>query len=555
MRFVYPVLALPLFAAAVAPIASTIRFRDVTANSGITFVTDSCFTPNKNQPETMVAGIGLLDYDQDGKLDIYFVNGASIPTLEKNDPKYYNRLYHNNGDGTYTDVTEKTGVRGEGYDMGVAIADYDNDGWPDIYLANVTKNQLYHNNKDGTFTDVTDKAGVAGGVLNGTKMWTVAAAWVDYNNDGLLDLFLSNYCVWHVNKDPVCGPRPGVRAYCHPKNYAPLPDMMYRNNGDGTFTDVSGELGLLKHLGKGMGIGLADYDRDGFIDIFVANDNHPNFLFHNLGGKKFEEIALESGVAYTENGTVVSGMGAEFRDLNNDGLPDIWHTAIENETFPFFQNRGDGIFIEMTAPSGIGKRTRDMSGWSSGVADLDNDGWKDLIVARGNVLDNIRELGMRNFAEPNSIFHNLGKSKFEDASEAAGPDFQRAAPHRGVAYGDLDNDGRVDLVFTALSQPATVFRNVSENGNHWLSMKLTGTKSNRDAIGAVIRVTDDTGVKQWDTVATTSGYACSSDGRAHFGLGKATVAKEIEIRWPSGITQTLKDVAADRFVNVEEPKQ
>ena len=554
MRFLHFALVLPLVVLAATEVASTIRFADITESSGLRFVTDSCFTPQKNQPETMVSGIAFIDYDRDGYPDLYFVNGAAIPSLKKEDPKYYNRLFHNNGNGTFADVTEKAGVAGDGYGMGAAVGDFDNDGWPDLYVVNVTRNQLLRNNGNGTFTDITDKAGVAGGIRDGKKMWSVAAGWFDYNRDGLLDLFVGNYCKWEVNKDPVCGPRPGVRAYCHPNNYAPLPNQLYRNNGNGTFTDVSTDVGLSKHLGKGMGVAFGDYDRDGFIDVFVANDNHPNFLFHNLGGKRFEEVALEAGVAYTENGTVVSGMGAEFRDVNNDGFPDIWHTAIENETFPLFQNRGDGLFIEVTGPSGLGRTTRAMSGWSNAMVDLDNDGWKDLVVARGNVLDNIAELGSRKFEEPNTIFRNVGKAKFEDVTAAAGAGLQPVAPHRGIAYGDLDNDGRIDLVFTALSKPARVLRNVSENGNHWITLKLTGTKSNRMGLGAEISVTAEDGTKQYDMASTSTGFACSSDERVHFGLGASKAAKQIEIRWPSGVKQMLKDVVGDRIVAVEEPK-
>src|SRR5664279_1325350 len=457
-----------------APVASTIRFEDLAAKAGLVFASNSSPTPNKNQPETMVAGVALFDYDNDGYLDVYFVNGAAIPSLKKEGPQYWNRLYHNNRDGTFTDVTEKARVAGEGYGMGVAIGDYDNDGWPDIFVANVTKNQLFHNNHDGTFTDVTDKAGVAGGLLDGKKMWSVSAGWVDYNNDGQLDLFVSNYCKWEVNKDPVCGPHPGMRAYCHPKNYAALPNTLYRNNGDRTFTDVSAETGIDKSYGKGMGVVFADYDHDGFTDIFVANDNAANQLFHNLKGKKFEEVALQAGVAYPESGSFISGMGADFKDIDNDGFDDILHTAIEGESFPLFKNRaGSGDFSEATNPSGLGHSTRQMSGWSNGIVDFDNDGWKDLFVARGNVLDNISEMSLRKYEEPNTVFRNLGKGKFQDVSVEAGPEFQIASAHRGVAYGDLDNDGRIDAVVSVLNGKVKFFHNISQSGNHWLLLKLS----------------------------------------------------------------------------------
>ena len=531
-----------------------IVFEEIAERSGLTFVSNSSPTPNKNQPETMVAGVALFDYDNDGYPDVYLVNGAAIPSLAKESPKYWNRLYHNNRDGTFTDVTAKAGVAGEGYGMGVAIGDYNNDGWPDIYVVNTGKNQLFRNNGNGTFTDVTDKAGVGGGVLDGKKMWSVSAAWVDYNNDGLLDLFVSNYCKWEVNHDPVCGPKPGLRTYCHPNSYANLPNTLYRNNGDGTFTDVSAETGIAKYLGKGMGAAIADYDGDGFMDIFVANDNRPNFLFHNLGGKKFEEVALESGVAYAQSGSSISGMGADFKDVDNDGRPDIWHTATENESFPLFQNRGDGQFFERTFQMRL-LGTRDMSGWGNGIFDFDNDGWKDLFVARGNVLDNIAEFSNRKYEEPNAVFRNLGNGKFQDVSAEAGPDFQKAAAHRGVAFGDIDNDGRIDAVVSVLNGPVKCFHNISKNNNHWILLKLTGKKSNRMAIGAQIRITGEDGAQQYNEVTTAVGYACASDSRVHFGLGASKTIREIDIKWPSRIHQVLHNVAADQVLAIDEPAQ
>ena len=532
---------------------STIRFEDITEKSGVNFLENSSPTPNKNQPETMVSGVALFDYDNDGYLDIFFINGAAIPSLKKESPKYYNRLYHNNHDGTFTDVTEKAGLAGDGYDMGVAIGDFDNDGWPDIYVASVTKNHLYRNNGDGTFTDVTDKAGVGSPLYKGKKMWSAAAGWLDYNNDGKLDLFVSNYCVWEVNKDPVCLSGGRLRAYCHPKFYLPLPSSLYRNNGDGTFTDVSDETGISKKLGKAMGVGFNDYDGDGFIDIFVANDNMPNSLFHNLKGKSFEEVALDAGVAYTENGKAVSGMGAEFRDLDNDGFPDIWHTATELETFPLFQNRGDGIFLDVTGRSGLARPTLEMSGWSNGVADFDNDGWKDLVVARGNVLDNISEFSTRTYAEPNSIFRNLGNMKFADVTAQAGPAMQAPEPYRGAVVGDLFNDGHMDIVVTVLNGKARILRNVTANDNNWVMFQLVGTKSNRMAIGAQLKITTEDDHSQYDIVSTSAGYGASRDPRVHFGLGKAKNVKQLEIRWPTGVRQVLKDLPGNRIHRIVEP--
>lgn len=537
-----------------SPGAGPIRFEEIAAKAGLSYVTANGNTENKNQPQTMVAGVALFDYDGDGYLDVYIVGGAAVPSLEKETPAYWNRLFHNNRDGTFTDVTEKAGLAGAGYGSGVAIGDYDNDGWPDIFLANVTGNQLFHNNGDGTFTDVTAKAGVAGAKLDGKKMWSVGAGWFDYNNDGLLDLFVVNYCKWEVNKDPYCRAKEGVRAYCHPKYYAPTHNTVYRNNGDGTFTDVSEELGIAQQLGKGMSVSFADYDGDGYLDAFVANDTTQNLLFHNLKGKKFEEVALTAGVGYAPDGIARSGMGSDFRDVNNDGLPDIWHTAVEREGFPLWINGGKGEFMDMTVASGL-RKTNDMSGWGNGIVDFDNDGWKDLFVARSNVMDNIGDANpARRYPEPNTIYRNVGKGKFEDVSATAGPAFQLEAAHRGVAFGDLDNDGRVDMVVSVLNGPVKLFHNISETKNHWILLKLVGTRSNRMGIGAQIKITTEDGNSQWNEVTTAVGYASSSDSRVHFGLGANAKIKVMEIRWPGGIKQILKDVEADRIMTVEEPR-
>ncbi len=538
-----------------APIAEAIRFEEIAAKSGLHFVTANCATPNKNQPEAMVAGVALFDYDRDGYLDIYLVSGAAIPSLQKESPEYWNRLFHNNHDGTFTDVTEKAGVAGSGYGMGVAVGDYDNDGWPDLFVANVAGNQLFHNNGDGTFTDVSAKAGLGGALLDGKKMWSVGAGWFDYNNDGLLDLFVVNYCKWEVNKDPACLVNGEVRGYCHPKYYAPLHNTLYRNNGDGTFTDVSESTGIAAKMGKGMSVSFADYDDDGFLDIFVANDTTRNFLFHNVDGKRFEEIGVEAGVAYGAYGSALSGMGSDFRDINNDGRPDIWHTAIEHETFPLYLYRSDGNFFDATAASGLARLTGGMSGWGNGIVDFDNDGWKDLFVARSNVMDNINLVfPNRRYMEPNTLLRNLGNGKFEDVSATAGSDFQLEAAHRGVAFGDFDNDGRMDMVVSVLGGPVKLFHNISANKNHWILLNLVGTKSNRMAIGAQVRITTEDGKSQWNHVTTSVGYASSSDSRVHFGLGANRRIKEIQIRWPSGIKQEVHNVDVDRVMTIEEPR-
>jgi hypothetical protein len=533
-------------AAAVAPIT----FEDIADRAGVKFVTENGASPARRQPEGLVAGVAMLDYDGDGYLDLYFVNGGAMPSLQKDGPKFKNRLYRNNGNLTFTDVTEKSGLAGAGYGMGVAVGDYDNDGRPDIYLASLTGNQLFHNNGDGTFTDVTAKAGVGGGMYGGKKMWSVAAAWVDYNNDGLLDLFVSNYCQWDPAGEPKCMAN-GMPTYCSPRYYKPLPNTLYRNNGNGTFTDVSAQTGIADHPGRGMNVAIADYDGDGFTDIFVANDDAPFQLFHNLGGKKFEEVAIDAGVAFTENGNVISGMGADFRDLFNKGLPSIWVTGIEKETFPLFVNVGKGQFEERTAVARLATDTYEMSGWGNAIVDLDNDGWKDLLVVRSNVQDNIAKYSPRKYEEPGTVFRNLGNGKFENVTATTG-DLQKPAAHRGLAVGDLDNDGRMDAVATVLSGQARILHNTTQNGNHWLLVKLVGVKSNRMGIGTKIKVTAADGSVQYNHATTSAGYASASDSRVHFGLGSSATAKEIEIIWPSGIRQVLRDVAVDKVITVKE---
>jgi enediyne biosynthesis protein E4 len=531
---------------------SPIVFDEIAKQAGVNFVLENSASPNKNQPESVVGGVALLDYDGDGFLDVYFVNGAAIPSLQKEGPQFKNRLYHNNHDGTFADATERAGVGGDGYDIGVAVGDYDNDGRPDIYTVGVTRNHLYHNNGDGTFSDVSDKAGVSGGIYNGKKMWSVAAAWVDYNNDGRLDLFVSNYVKWEVNKDPLCM-MAKVRSYCSPDHYEELPNTLYRNNGDGTFTDVSQETGIGKYLGRGMGVAIADYDGDGFIDIFVANDGSRNLLFHNLGGKGFEEVGVAAGVAYTQDGRIVSGMGANFIDVNNDGRPDIWMTALPMQTFPLYLSRGGGEFENVSERTGLAWQTLPMAGWSNAVVDLDNDGWKDLFAARSDVLDTIEQFSSRHFATPNVVLRNQGNGKFKDVSATAGDAFQLPAVHRGSAVGDLDNDGRMDIVVAVVNGPAKIFHNVTQTSNHWILLQLRGSKSNRMGIGARIRLTGENGSKQFNEVTTSVGYASSSDSRVHFGLGASKMTKEIEIVWPSGIRQVLKDVQGDTIVRIDEP--
>ncbi len=544
----------PVLLLAAATLTQPITFDEVAERAGVRFTSDSSPTNLKHQPEPMVGGVAIFDFDGDGYPDIYFVNGADMPSLQKTGPQFQNRLFRNNHNLTFTDVTAKAGVAGKGYGMGVAVGDFDNDGRPDLYVTNVNENQLFHNNGDGTFTDVTAKAGVSGGLFNGKKMWSSGAAWVDYNNDGRLDLFVANYCQWDPNNEPPCVINDN-RVSCSPRMYKPLPNTLYRNNGDGTFTDVSVETGIAAHPGRGMGVAVADFDGDGYPDIIVANDDMPNQLFHNRGGKTFDEVADDAGVSLAEGGNVISGMGVDFRDMFNRGLPDIWMTAMEKQTFPLFKNLGHGQFAEDTPMAGLGLVTADMSGWSNAIVDLDNDGWKDLFVARSNVIDNVAKFTQREYAEPNTVFRNLGNGKFEDVSSTAGPALREPSVNRGAAFGDLDNDGRMDLVVNVLNGQAKVFHNTTRNENHWLLLKLVGVKSNRMGIGAQIRVTAADGSVQYNHATTSTGYASSSDPRVHFGLGASRLAKEIQISWPSGRKQVLREVPVDRVMEITEPSR
>lgn len=529
-----------------------IRFEDIAAKAGLRFELRNGAAGDFHQPELMLGGVGVLDYNNDGCMDIFFTNGAAMPSLKKTGPEYSNRLFRNNCDGTFTDVTERAGVGGEGYSMGVAIGDYDNDGYPDIFVAGVNRNFLYHNRGDGTFEDVTEKAHLTGVDPHYGKLWSVSAAWVDIDNDGWLDLFVTNYVQWDPKLEPTCGTKQQP-LYCRPDAYHDTPNQLFRNNHDGTFTDISESSGIGKHLGKGMGVAVADYDGDGLMDIFVANDSVPNFLFHNLGGGKFEETGLLAGVALDDNGRPVAGMGADFRDFENDGRPDLIVTGMVNDTYPLFRNTGKSpVFDDDTAESGLALVTRTLTGWGVGFYDLDNDGFKDVFTANAHFPALDRYLGTA-AALPNSIFYNLGDGRFEDVSKNAGTDFQVPGQYRGVAFADVDNDGRVDAVVTNVNGPARLFHNITEGAGHWLAMKVTGTHSNRDGIGAKIAVTLPDGRKLYNHCTTSVGYASSSEPLVRFGLGNATTAKLIEIRWPSGEMQQVHDVKADQVLKLREP--
>lgn len=517
----------------------------------INFRVDSDETPEFHVPETMIGGVAVFDYNNDGKLDVFFTNGADIKTLRKDSPKYYNRLFENDGKGHFKDVTARAGLAGTGYDTGVAIADYDNDGYEDIFVAGVYRNTLYHNNGDGTFTDVTEKAGLRKPDREYGPLWAVGGVWVDVNNDGLLDLVVINYLKWSADSEPFCV-GDGHRDYCGPKMYKPTPNQLFLNNGDGTFRDASAEWGLRAHPGKGMGGAIADANLNGKMDLFVPNDKLVNSYFRNRGGM-FDEIAFDANVALREDGQFISGMGTDFRDLDNDGYPDIVLVALDNETFPIYRNTGKGSFVEVTEASGMAALSLTMAGYSPMIADFDNDGWKDIFVSRGHVQSHFFAPRLA-IDQPNTVFRNLGGMKFAALTSEAGFTSQPPSRHRGSALGDFDGDGRLDLVVTAIGAPAEIWMNRSPGNNHWLEIKLQGTKSNRDGIGARIKVVTRSGT-QYNHMSTSFGYASSSAGPVHFGLGTNSTADLIEIMWPSGIVQQMRDVAADRILSVKEPSR
>jgi hypothetical protein len=537
----------------VVPAAQAIQFENMIVQSKIRFALKNSVSPQRYTFETMAGGVALFDYNNDGLIDIFFTNGAEIPSLEKTSPSYWNRLFRNNGDGTFTDVTEKAGLQGIGYSMGVAAGDYDNDGFVDLYVTGVNRNQLFHNNGDGTFTDVTAKAGVSGVIPGYGKAWSITAGWFDYNNDGHLDLFVVNYLDYNMKTAKLCGTQ-GMPAYCSPVDFLGTPNILYRNNGDGTFTDVSQQSHISRYVGKGMGISFADYDNDGFTDVFISNDTFQNYLLHNNGDGTFTEIGLLAGVAYTGFGNAVAGMGTDFRDLDNDGKPDIFETAMFGEGFPLYRNIGGGQFQDITGASGLTRFTSRLTAWGAGAFDFDNDGWKDLFTANSDILDNSMALAHRPYALPNGLFRNMGNLTFEDVSAKAGASFEVPGAHRGAAFGDLNNDGKIDAVVTNLNGPPEIWINRTANGNHWIILNLIGVKSNRDGLGTKVKITAALGA-QYNQATTAVGLNSSSDKRVHFGLGAATVIDRIELAWPSGIRQVLTNVKADQILSVTESAQ
>ncbi len=533
-------------------------FVDATAKDGIHFTAVASHTSHKYLIETMGSGVAAFDYDNDGRLDLFFVNGAHLrdPTPkgtipQKSGPQDWNRLYHQKKDGTFEDVTEKAGLQGIGYGMGVAVGDYDNDGYEDLYVTAYGGNRLYHNNRDGTFTDVTASSGTGGETAPGDS-WYTSAAWVDLDNDGRLDLVALRYARWDFD-DVWCGDhRPGYRAYCHPDLFPAISAQVFHNDGSGHFTEVSKKLGL-NVPGKGLGIAINDYDRDGKVDIAVANDSMFEFLYHNKGNGTFEEVGLLAEVAANENGKTYAGMGIAFQDYDNDGLPDLVMTDLAHERYALYHNSGDGTFTNATYSSGLAQITSPYSGWGVQLFDADNDGLKDILVAQGHDEDNVElTFPQIHYREPMLLAHNLGNGVFGNISDQAGAVFQQDWVSRGLAIGDLDNDGRLDAVVTTNDGEAHILHNETVNANHWISLFLVGHASNRDGIGAMIKLETSRG-SQYEMVSTCGSYLSSSDKRAHFGLGRNAVVKRIEIDWPSGIQQVLTNVPADQTLRVEEP--
>jgi hypothetical protein len=531
-------------------------FVDMTGSSKVSFRNEASHTSQKYLPETMGGGVAMFDYDNDGLLDLFFVNGAALADPmppgkqpDKSDPRYWDRLYRNNGNGTFTDVTEAAGVRGRFYGMGVAVGDYDNDGYPDLYVTGFGGNVLYHNNGNGTFSDVTKKAGVGG------RGWSTSACFLDYDRDGRLDLIVTRYLDWDFSLNIWCGDqKPGYRSYCHPDHFQPATHLVFHNQGDGTFADVSKASGIGNAPGKGLGIAFNDFDRDGWPDVLVANDSFPQQLFRNRRDGTFEEVGLAAGIAYDEQGQTFAGMGVDFEDYDNDGWPDAFIDALPYQKFALFRNT-QRAFEYTSGPSGVGRITLLHSGWGAKFIDYDNDGWKDLFVGQGHSMDTIQltQPSLR-YLEPLLLMRNV-KGKFEDVSGQSGEVFRKTWAARGAAFGDLDNDGFVDVAVNCNQQQAVILRNRGGNGNHWLLVNTIGRPSNRDGIGARVHLVSESGMEQYAIVSTAGSYLSSSDKRLHFGLGPDKSVKLLEISWPSGTVQRLEAVSADRILTVREPAQ
>src|ERR1043166_908815 len=537
---------------------SPVTFTDITNLAGVNFKRAPSFTSVKYLIEAVGGGVGMFDYDNDGRLDLFFTKGAALkdpmPKTEmpdKRDPKYWNRLYHQKADGTFEDVTEAAGLKGDGFSMGVAAADYDNDGRMDLYLTGYGGNYLYHNNGDGTFTDVTKKTGVGAGG------GSTRAGWLDYYRDGRLDLFVGRYVEWDFDAGSIyCGDtRPGYRAYCHPDNFKAATNILYHQRPDGSFEDVSAKSGIAEPGGKALGVALGDFDNDGFMDIFVANDSVRQSLYHNKGDGTFEDVAISAGAGYDENGKTYAGMGVDAGDYDNDGHPDIFITTLSNETYPLYHNDRDLSFTYATNSAGVGQITLLYSGWGAHFIDADNDGWRDIFVAQSHVLDTIEKTNpYLKYKQTPLLMLNTGRG-FVNVSATAGPAFGNSLAARGAAFGDLNNDGQIDIAIALLDGGALLLRNDGTKAgikNHWLGLSLVGSKSNRNGIGARVTVTDRAGKKQIFDVNTSGSYLASNDPRIIAGLGTTASVRTVEVKWPSGTVQTISEPQIDRYLVINE---
>ena len=526
-----------------APAPKRPHFTDVAPRSQISYRSNNSPGAHKYFPQPMCGGVAIFDFDNDGRLDIFFTNGAQLPEMKKTNPSFYNCLLKQRADGTFEDVTGKAGLTGSDLDFnfGVAVGDYDNDGYEDLFICSAGGNALYPNNGDGTFTDVTAASGIGGKPPN---TLSVAGAWFDYDNDGLLDLIVDNYTIWTPQTDLRCT-MGSAEYYCDPRRYRSVPPRLYHNLGHGKFEDVTDKSGLSKSPGKGMGISIADFNNDGWPDIFIANDTEPNSLFINQKNGTFEEQGLELGVAYNDSGHTGSSMGSDAKDYDNDGNVDIFYNNLKGQVWQLLRN--DGNLFQFPYLSKVQTLSLPFSGWSNGFIDYNNDGWKDIYSSNGDV-DQVNEKSPQH----DTMFENLGGKTFLDVSGEMGEDFRRIGFQRGSAFGDLNNDGAMDIVVTSLNETPRILMNSADSGNHWLLLSLTGHKSARDAVGAKIKLTTASGRVLYNHVAISVGFMSSSDKRVHFGLGDETKVSSIEIRWPSGIRQVLRDIKADQVLKIDE---
>jgi len=532
--------------------SSPFPFSEVPSSaSGITWAHTSGLSPEKYLPQSTGAGCAFLDYDNDGWMDIYLVNSGKCDIFTPTKP-LRNALYRNNRDGTFTDVTEKAGVVGGGYGMGIAVGDYNGDGFPDLYVSQYGRSILYRNNGDGTFTDVTEKAGVA------APGWASSAVWFDYDNDGKLDLFVCRFVDFDKTKHHNCG-APGIPAlkglneYCYPRIYSPMPSWLFHNNGDGTFTDVSQKMGIAENPGKAWGVVASDVNNDGWMDLFVANDTEANFLFMNRDGKKFDEVGFTAGVAFGEGGKARSGMGVDSADVNQDGWMDLFVTDLNHEFFGFYQNRHDETFDDIAAPTGIAAASKLMSGWGLKFFDYDNDGSLDLMIANGHPDDLIEKIYDNvTYRERLMLFQN-SSGVLKNVSQESGPVFSRPLSARGLALGDFNNDGAVDVLISCNDESPVLLRNDAGRENHWLGLKLIGKKANIDAVGAVVTY-QAVDLKRSRMKVGGGSYLSSHDPRMVLGIGKRTKFDWVEIKWPqpSGVVQRFTDLPVDRYITIIE---